>query len=824
MTASLPIPLEEIPVRLRCSMCNDLARDAYRLPCCEQSICGSCQSKLPTVCKICDHSPLDAAECKVYASLRTTVTIFLRTAEKKYGSLAKAKKEATPTPQTPVEKPADQPAAVAAPEATREASLPAQADQESSSGNAEDKGAAKPGEQNSTSATESGQDETESQANNQNTQGTGDGANGQSQGGQFWNNQQGMNQYPDQSGQYQGYNNNNNNMGWNGYDQSSGYGMQGGWNNGMQNMMDQSGAMNSFNGMQSFPDGFNGMGNMNMGYGYGQGSYGNSGMGMQGQGNWGNGWNMQNGLDGSSFNSSGMNAGFYPGAGGYNHQSSYGNHQSQQNQMMPHQQFQSRGYHHNQYRNYSNQNMRGNYGQQQQQFGGPPRGNNRNYEQQSSGNDFSGAPSHGINGDGSEQNAIVGADGEHLQINLRARGDTEKVLVDEVSDEQGGNKDSQDGISSETNGATNAISLIDIRGDSQATESTDSSGTVVKENPYQTPAGDVEPQPQAPVNAPTGPRAMRERGERGRGRGRGGGFYGGRGGFHQTQVAGSEDASANHLRTGSITSSGKNGAAIGPDSDYDDASRRQSKVDETQFSPVESRRDHESHDRGERRRSRSRSRSRTRKHRHHRSRSRKRSSSPRQSRGASRDRTRSRSRDRKRHRDGDRDKDRDREKDKREKESSRSHRSHKSSSHRHRRDRSRSRSRDRKDTKERDEATIDTDAKDAEKITEGESKSSRHRDRDDDRRKDKDRDDRRRDGDKKSRKRSRSRHRSHGHHKRSRGDDEERSDRHGDDPDRKSKSSRPSRRHSTRYEDEETAAERERRVEREREEERWGKR
>ncbi|KAF3200767.1 hypothetical protein TWF679_000673 [Orbilia oligospora] len=681
MTASsLSIPLEEIPVRLRCSMCNNLAQDAYRLPCCEQSICGSCQSKLPTVCKICDHSPLDAAECKVYASLRTTVTIFLRTAEKKYGSLAKAKKEATPTPQTPVEKPADQAATAVAPETTREVSLPAQADQETLTGGSEDKETPKLEEKNSISAPENGQDEAEGAASNQNTQGTSDGTNSQNQGGQFWNNQQGMNQYPDQSGQYQGYN-----MGWNGYDQSSGYGMQGGWGNNMPNMMDQSGAMNSFNGMQSFPDGFNGMGNMNMGYGYGQGSYGNSGMGMQGQGNWGNGWNMQNGLDGSSFNSSGMNAGFYPGAGGYNHQSSYGNHQSQQNQMMPHQQFQSRGYHHNQYRNYSNQNMRGNYGQQQQ-FGGPPRGNNRNYEQQASGNDVSGA-SHGVNGDVPEQNAVA-ADGEPPQTNSRARGDTEKVLVGEVSEEQDRNKDFQESISSETNGATNAISLIDIRGDSQATESTDSPGTVVKENPYQTPAGDVEPQPQAPVNAPTGPRAMRERSERGRGRGRGG-FYGGRGGFHQAQIAGSDDTSTNHLRTGSITSSGKNGTAIGPESDYDDASRRQSKVDDAQFSPVE------------------------------------------------------------------------------------------------------------------------------------------HRDRDhDDRRKDKDgnRDDRKRDSDKKSRKRSRSRHRSHGHHKRSRGDDEERSDRHGDDPDRKSKSSRSSRRHSTRYEDEETAAERERRVEREREEERWGKR
>ncbi|KAF3915338.1 hypothetical protein AA313_de0204964 [Arthrobotrys entomopaga] len=565
MTSNLAIPLEEIPVRLRCSMCNNLAQDAYRLPCCEQSICGNCQSSLPTVCKICDHSPLNADECKVHSSLRTTVTIFLRTAEKKYGLLAKTKKDTASAPQTPVEKPTEAPAASKSPEASRAASIPAEPEKGSATQDKEEKVNGKAEERNGLAGSENGQDGAADAPEMQQAQGGND-VNNQNHGGGFWNNQQGMNQYMDQNGQYQGYN-----MNWNGgYDQSSGYNMQGGWGNGMQNMMDQSGNMNAFNGMQSFPDGsYGGMGNMGMGYsGYGQGNFGNSGMGIQGQGNWGNGWNMQNDMDGgANFNSSGMNAGFYPGAGGYNHQS-YGNHQSQQNHMMPHQQFQSRGYNHNQYRNFSNQNMRGNYGgQQQQHFGGPgsSRGGgnvNRNFDSQvqqlTSNNDAS--DGHGANGTGQEQKHQAGAaasSGDQAgssQSNTRGE-NSEKVMVDEASSEKTENKDSQTSMSSETHGATNAISSIDIRGNSvdrPNTESADPASTVAKDQYQnsvgQNPPGDVEHQQQhqqhqvpvpGVIGAPTGPRAMREKSERGRGRGRGG-FYGGmgRGGYHQTQISG----------------------------------------------------------------------------------------------------------------------------------------------------------------------------------------------------------------------------------------------------------------------------------------------
>ncbi|KAI5780188.1 hypothetical protein DFH27DRAFT_363111 [Peziza echinospora] len=114
-----PIPLPEIPVKLRCTICSDLARGAVKLPCCEQSICGSCREKLPGVCPVCDHSPLTPDICKDNTALRTTVAVFLRTAEKKHLlSLQKDKKEppkaATPTleiqqpslePQAPLQSP-----------------------------------------------------------------------------------------------------------------------------------------------------------------------------------------------------------------------------------------------------------------------------------------------------------------------------------------------------------------------------------------------------------------------------------------------------------------------------------------------------------------------------------------------------------------------------------------------------------------------------------------------------------------------------------------------------------------------------------------------
>ncbi|KAH8894764.1 hypothetical protein GQ53DRAFT_62025 [Thozetella sp. PMI_491] len=74
---------DEIPAKLRCAICSKLAVDAFRLPCCEQAICSNCHSTLPSSCPVCEHSPLSADDCKPHKALRTTIKVFLRTAEKK---------------------------------------------------------------------------------------------------------------------------------------------------------------------------------------------------------------------------------------------------------------------------------------------------------------------------------------------------------------------------------------------------------------------------------------------------------------------------------------------------------------------------------------------------------------------------------------------------------------------------------------------------------------------------------------------------------------------------------------------------------------------
>ncbi|KAK3322564.1 hypothetical protein B0H66DRAFT_208612 [Apodospora peruviana] len=77
------LPQEDIPAKLRCAICSHLAIDTFRLPCCEQAICGGCQSKLPPSCPVCEHSPLSADDCKPHKNLRTTIKVFLRTVDRK---------------------------------------------------------------------------------------------------------------------------------------------------------------------------------------------------------------------------------------------------------------------------------------------------------------------------------------------------------------------------------------------------------------------------------------------------------------------------------------------------------------------------------------------------------------------------------------------------------------------------------------------------------------------------------------------------------------------------------------------------------------------
>ncbi|OAQ98730.1 hypothetical protein LLEC1_04021, partial [Akanthomyces lecanii] len=93
---------DDIPHKLRCANCSKLAVNAFRLPCCEQAICESCHASLPSSCPVCEHSPLSADDCTPNKSLRTTIKVFLRTAEKKREA-NKPKDIPEPVPETSVE-------------------------------------------------------------------------------------------------------------------------------------------------------------------------------------------------------------------------------------------------------------------------------------------------------------------------------------------------------------------------------------------------------------------------------------------------------------------------------------------------------------------------------------------------------------------------------------------------------------------------------------------------------------------------------------------------------------------------------------------------
>ncbi|KAI9782339.1 MAG: hypothetical protein M1839_005212 [Geoglossum umbratile] len=89
----------DVPTKLRCAICNKLAVNAFRLPCCDQSICETCQSTLPASCPVCEHTPLSAEDCKPNKPLRTTITVFLRTEKKKRELVEQAE---SPRPSTPI--------------------------------------------------------------------------------------------------------------------------------------------------------------------------------------------------------------------------------------------------------------------------------------------------------------------------------------------------------------------------------------------------------------------------------------------------------------------------------------------------------------------------------------------------------------------------------------------------------------------------------------------------------------------------------------------------------------------------------------------------
>lgn len=58
-------------------------------------------TNLPNVCPVCDHSPLSPDDCKANTALRTTVAVFLRTAEKKHNLLQQKEQKEKAKPIEP---------------------------------------------------------------------------------------------------------------------------------------------------------------------------------------------------------------------------------------------------------------------------------------------------------------------------------------------------------------------------------------------------------------------------------------------------------------------------------------------------------------------------------------------------------------------------------------------------------------------------------------------------------------------------------------------------------------------------------------------------
>jgi len=115
---------EEIPAKLRCGLCNLVAVNAVKLPCCETSICDKCESirstnlnlriltvvgqgqaGLPEQCTICEHQPLSPDVCTAMKSLRMTIKAHLKTELKRRTALA-SNGSATPAAAAPTPTPA----------------------------------------------------------------------------------------------------------------------------------------------------------------------------------------------------------------------------------------------------------------------------------------------------------------------------------------------------------------------------------------------------------------------------------------------------------------------------------------------------------------------------------------------------------------------------------------------------------------------------------------------------------------------------------------------------------------------------------------------
>lgn len=110
--------MDQIPVKLRCAACTQLASNAFRMPCCDQSICETCKARLSCLllpiadrfvgqqtlddaCPICLHEPVKAEDCKINKALRNTIKALLKKKAIERDQALK-KEMASKAPATPI--------------------------------------------------------------------------------------------------------------------------------------------------------------------------------------------------------------------------------------------------------------------------------------------------------------------------------------------------------------------------------------------------------------------------------------------------------------------------------------------------------------------------------------------------------------------------------------------------------------------------------------------------------------------------------------------------------------------------------------------------
>ncbi|KAF2215182.1 hypothetical protein CERZMDRAFT_94597 [Cercospora zeae-maydis SCOH1-5] len=75
-----------IPAKLRCAVCDKMALFAFRVECCDSDICGNCKESLdPEECPVCGHAPFKMETAKKANNHRTTIKIFLKNQAGKQG-------------------------------------------------------------------------------------------------------------------------------------------------------------------------------------------------------------------------------------------------------------------------------------------------------------------------------------------------------------------------------------------------------------------------------------------------------------------------------------------------------------------------------------------------------------------------------------------------------------------------------------------------------------------------------------------------------------------------------------------------------------------